>query len=139
MQERFDWEQKEIRRMNDKDAKKQTLLEAKTIRQMEKTEKNFLRTIDVAENLEHQRRLKQQKQDFIYKKEYLKNAYNKEVQRQYESIIKSAKEQTWRPELTATETNPRMLVSMRNDKDLKEELRQRKVAEYKQWLQLPYN
>ena len=32
-----------------------------------------------------------------------------------------------------------MLCSMRNDKDLKEELRQRKVAEYRQWLQLPYN
>ena len=79
VQERFDWEQKEIKRMNEKDAKKQTLLETKEIRHMERTEKNFLRTLDVAENLEHQRRLKQQKQDFIYKKEYLKNAYNKEV------------------------------------------------------------
>ena len=79
VQERFDWEQKEIKRMNEKDAKKQTLLETKEIRHMERTEKNFLRTLDVAENLEHQRRLKQQKQDYIYKKEYLKNAYNKEV------------------------------------------------------------
>jgi len=51
----------------------------KDLRHIEKVERNNLRTLDAAENLDHQQKQKQQRQDFWFKKEYLKNAYNKEV------------------------------------------------------------
>lgn len=59
---------------------------------MAKLEKNLLASIDANENLEHQRQLRQQRQDFLHKQEYLKHAYNVEVERQYWDIVRRGKE-----------------------------------------------
>ena len=49
-------------------------------------------------------------QDFWYKTEYLKFAFNKEVDQQFDSLISDTKAKTIRKEQIATEINPRLEV-----------------------------
>ena len=66
----------------------------------------------------------------MFKKTYLKTAYNSAVDKKVEKMIKKAKEDLWRDEQKATMTNPRMICSWRKPISLLDEVRQRKVDEY---------
>ena len=72
---------RETTRSTTKDEAARGLLQLKQVRHLEKVERNTLRTLDVAENIEYLRRLKQETQDYYCKQEYLKNAYNAQVRR----------------------------------------------------------
>ena len=98
---------------------------------MKKIEINKLKTIDVEENLTFQRKKKQQMQDYWYKTEYLKHAFNVEAEHQVTTLIEDTKNKTWRKELEASQINPRMEVSFMKPEQLFQEVRNKKLLELK--------
>ena len=72
-----------------------------------------MRTLDVAEGKRYQRELKQQKQDFYCKRQYLKTAFNQEVREKYETMVQETKFNTIGAEQAATDINPRLTAILK--------------------------
>ena len=70
---------REQKRHRDKEAARDEILHRKNIDHLKMMEENKLRTMDAQENLEFLRQRKQQQQDYLYKTEYMKHAFNTEV------------------------------------------------------------
>jgi hypothetical protein len=67
--------------------------------------------MDAQENLEFLRHRKQQQQDYLYKTEYMKHAFNTEVLANFNEMVQTTKAATRPVEQSATDVNPRMIVS----------------------------
>lgn len=104
-------------------------MQKKEIEHLKKIEEQKLHVSDINDNLEFLRFRKQQHQDYLHKTEYLKHAFNKEVQNQFNQIIEKTKQTTVPKEQSATDINPRMIVSWKKSDELFKEVRQRKLVE----------
>jgi len=74
-------------RARSKEAARDKLLSTQQIELMKKAELNRLKTADIGENLHFLHQRKQQMQDFWYKAEYLKTAFNTEVTSQVDTML----------------------------------------------------
>ena len=101
-----------------KEQARDKFLTERDIELMKKVELNKLKTIDVEENLNFQRKKKQQMQDYWYKTEYLKCAFNVEADHQVSTLIEDTKIKTQRKEQEASQINPRMEVSFMKPEQL---------------------
>ena len=104
-----------------------------------KKEETKLRQQSARENQAWLRRRKQQNQDYLYKTEYLKNAFNRQVNLEYNKMLQEKKKETQKRELQATAINPRALVSKMKPDQLFASVRQRKLNEVKEFHNRPPN
>jgi len=117
---------REQKRHRDKEAARDEILHRKNIDHLKMMEENKLRTMDAQENLEFLRQRKQQQQDYLYKTEYMKHAFNTEVKAQFDEMVQSTKSATRPVEMMATDINPRMIVSWKKQDALFAEVKDRK-------------
>ena len=78
-EDREDFIRREDKRHKKKIMARERILRNISIEQAQKQELRLLQVKDAENNLERQRMLKQEKQDFLLKKETIKNAFNQEA------------------------------------------------------------
>ena len=66
-------------------------MDRKELENLKRIEEHKLRVLDVQDNLEFERHRKQQHQDYLLKTEYMRHAFNLQVESQYHGLIKNAK------------------------------------------------
>lgn len=75
------------------------------------------------------RHRKQQQQDYLYKTEYMKHAFNTEVLANFNDMVQTTKAATRPVEQAATDINPRMIVSWKKQDQLFGEVRAKKLKD----------
>ena len=66
-------------------------MDRKELENLKRIEEHKLRVLDVQDNLETERHRKQQHQDYLLKTEYIRQAFNMQVESHYHGLIKNAK------------------------------------------------
>ena len=89
--ERREFLRREQKRAREAAEKCEQIMGRKELENLKRIEEHKLRALDVQDNLEFERHRKQQHQDYLLKTEYMRHAFNSEVEAQYHGLITNAK------------------------------------------------